>query len=831
MTKKDYKNIGIIFILSLIVIFVTVRFSNVFGSDTDWLNQHTVFPDYLRMMFYKTGKLIPNLAMNYGGGQNIFNISYYGLLNPIIMISYLFPYIDMTIYIMISSVILVFASIYLFYKWLKSNEYNTEICFLSTVLFALSEAFIFHMHRHIMFVNYMPFLIMSLIGVDKIVTKNRKSYLIVSIFLMIMTSYYYSVCGIIVVGIYYLYRFFKFYNNVTIKFFIKKLLGFIGTVLIAVALSAILLLPTMYTLVSGRSANSSNYNLVQLLIPDIKVYSIFCGTYQIGLSMFGFLSLVYLFFSKKKEDLILACFSSLVLFIPIFRYLLNGGLYLREKCFIPFLPLVGIMIAIFLKELFDGNIKIKKVVLCFLLINIPLLIINKRMSYLYYFLPIIILMFYFIKFQNKKVFSILLVIISLSIAIIKNNEESLVSINDYKEIFNNNVSTSIKEVLNSDKDYYRFGNTHYSLKTVNKIYDSKYYTTNLYSSTYNNNYLNFVRNIFKSSVPEYNYFLVSSSYNTLFNTYMGVKYVYSEKNMGLSYNRISDNIYLNYNAFPIGYVQHKIISEEEFDKIEFPYNIEFLLKDAIIKNGNTNIDVNDVNISKTHLNFNIIDIDQENIMITKDKDATYLDVKKDSKFTIKLEEKLTNTLLFVNIFGLKRNSCSNGNTYITINGEKNLLTCSSWIYHNNNEIFHYLLSDSVIDEIEIEIGKGNYSISNIETYTLDFNEINNINKSLDNFKIKNISDNSITGEIDVTEDGYFVLSIPYDEGFKFFVNNEEVSKELVNKSFMGFPLNKGHYNIKIIYNSPLLKIGKILSLIGLLLFLIVFIIERREKND
>ena len=78
---KRSKNYFILIISILLFILLTTGVNNVFGSNTDWLNQHTIFPDYFRQLFYETKELIPNFAFNYGGGQNIFNISYYGLLN------------------------------------------------------------------------------------------------------------------------------------------------------------------------------------------------------------------------------------------------------------------------------------------------------------------------------------------------------------------------------------------------------------------------------------------------------------------------------------------------------------------------------------------------------------------------------------------------------------------------------------------------------------------------------------------------------------------------------------------------------------------------------
>ena len=119
MKKKDYINILIISILCLLIIILVTGFSNLFGSDTDWVNQHTVFPEYFRNQFYETGKLIPNFTFNYGGGQNIYNISYYGYLSPIVLLSYLLPFISMTNYIIVANIVIILLSIFLFYKWIQ----------------------------------------------------------------------------------------------------------------------------------------------------------------------------------------------------------------------------------------------------------------------------------------------------------------------------------------------------------------------------------------------------------------------------------------------------------------------------------------------------------------------------------------------------------------------------------------------------------------------------------------------------------------------------------------------------------------------------------------
>ena len=828
MEKKDYIRLIIIFLLCLVVVFFVTKFSNVFGSDTDWINQHVVFPDYLRNSFYETGDLIPNFTMNYGGGQNLYNISYYGLLSPLILPSYLMPHISMTTYITIVNIIVVFISIFLFYKWLKNNKYSDKTVFITTMLFAFSDSFIFQMHRHMMFVNYMPFLILALIGVDKLLDKNNKILFVISVFLMIMTSYYYSISGILVIGCYFIYKYFKKNKKFDKKDFIKKLMQIILLGLLGVLLSSILLLPTIYTLTVGRVTSNTSYRLVDLLIPYHKVHSIMSGTYAMGYQLIGFIAIVYLFYSKKKENIILGSLVSIILFIPIFRYLLNGGLYLREKCFIPFLPLVGMMIAYFINDLFKNRVKVNNFIIILLVINIPLYILNGfNKAYLYVF-AIIILLFFYKKIKKKYIFEAFILVFAFVSCIIENNNEDKVLISDYNKYFSNTEKDTINSIISNDNGYYRISNLIYPIKTVNKIYNSKEYTTSFYSSTYNGDYLEFIRRVFNNNNPDFNYFFVSASDNPLFNTFMGVKYVYSDYDIGLGYDKVSDKVYINQNAFPIMYHNSNYLSSMVFDAIKYPYNIEILLNNTIVDDYHNNAKYSD-NVEQINLDYEIVDLNKNNISIESNGNNNYLiTVKENDHFKIKLSSPLKNKILFINLYGLNRNGCDNGNTYININNIKNLITCHSWIYHNQNETFHYVISGEEIDELNIDIGKGIYKISNIETFVLDYNTIKNSYNNLTRFNVKEIGNDLIKGHISVSEDGYFVTSIPYDKGFIVKVNGKNVSYEKVNKAFLGFELLKGDYDIEITYHTPWLKEGKLLSLLGLgILIGLIFFDKKR----
>ena len=95
------------------------------------------------------------------------------------------------------------------------------------------------------------------------------------------------------------------------------------------------------------------------------------------------------------------------------------------------------------------------------------------------------------------------------------------------------------------------------------------------------------------------------------------------------------------------------------------------------------------------------------------------------------------------------------------------------------------------------------------------------------FENVKVSGDKISGNISVSGDGYFNLSIPYDEGFIIKVDGKKVDYEKVNKSFIGFPLSDGSHDIEIEFKAPNVFIGKVISLIGISIFIIIIIYERK----
>lgn len=795
--KKEYKNYIILIIIGLLLMIIPMGLDNIFGSKTDWVSQHSTIPEYFRNLFYSTKNLIPNFAANIGGGQNIFNFSYYGLLSPIILFSYLLPFVKMSDYIVVSSIITVIASTLLIYKWLRNNKFNTKISLVSSIIFLTSAPIMFHVHRHVMFINYIPFLILGLMGVDRYFNKNKKFLLIISVFLMIMTNYYYSVSGILVLIIYGIYKYLE-KNKFEFKKFLKEGFKFLLPILLGIGLSAIILLPTIYVILNNGN-HVSTIVTIQDLFPRLNFGYILYDPYSMGFTSIAVFALINNIYNKNKKFLLATLF--LVIIFPVFIYLLNGCLYVRPKVLIPFLPLIILMIS----KSFT-NIKDKSIY-TFLLINMFILLTDFNKYYLIDSLVLTISLFIYQKYKKGYMIYVPIVLTSLILGVTTGYSVDYMDKATYNKYFNEKTKIKVEELLEKDRSYYRMNELYNASLTMNKVYDMRYYQTSVYSSVDNSLYRDFYFNIFNNNMGNRNNIILTQNNNVLFKTFMGIKYVISNYNVP-GYKKIEKDIYQNDNAFPIGYASN-VLSKTN---IEYPYNVESILNSITVDNNN---DVMETSIEKRTDLF--------------DLEETYkLDNPKNMK--LELNKVLQNQVLFISFDMNYNQSCSDGDVSIKINGITNKLSCKEHIYHNKNYTFNYALYHEKIDKLNITFSKGKYEISNIKIYTMPYEKVTNYQTTIDKLNITNMSDNVIEGSISVTNDGYFATTIPYDKGFSIYVDNEKIEYEKVNYAFLGFKINKGNHNITIKYESPLLETGKIISLISLVFVVVYLNKEKILKN-
>ncbi len=812
--KKSKINYLIIILYCIILIAVFLGFNNLYGSNTDWISQHSVIPDYFRKIFYETKNLIPDLAINLGAGQNIFNYGYYGLLSPIILFSYLLPFVKMSTYIIFASIFLYISSGLLMYYFLKENTLDNNKSLLLSIIFVTLSPMTYHFHHHIMFVWYMPFLIMSLIGVDKYLKGNKSFLLMISIFLVIMTNYYYSVGSIIVIVLYAIYKILD-NKKLNIKKFLLELFKFFIRIFVPILMSTIIIIPTFYVIVNSERLLNENVSLISLIYPNIK--EVVYKTFSMGLSAIFLLAPISLLCVKnrKRNEIFLSICMLVITLIPLFMYILNGLLYIRGKVLIPFIPIYIILLALFIKNIKEKNIDYKKLGIGALILIMIALFDNYQDGVLISFGIDVIISFILIllvnKYNNKYIICIPLLIFLVINAYFDNKSENYVSIDKY-----NNINTEvIDELLTYESiGYYRTLIDYYPLENANKYYNENYYSATIYSSNYNEEYHNFYNFVSGNNIVYRNKFVLVGENNELFNNIMGIKYIISKNNPGFGYKEIKKiddlTLYENALAYPLVYATNKVGNINKFNSLDFPYNLEYMLNNPIVEDGN-----NTFNTNILKLNW--------------DLESEYeFSLDEDTKYTYMLPDKIKNKYLIIEFNMDYNESCSKGDTKITINGETNKLTCSSWMYHNENYQFEYVLSSNEeIDKLNIEISKGKYKINDINIYVMDY--IENNYQEIDNLVIDK-KNSTIKGEVNLDEDSYVITSIPYSDGFKILVDDVLQDVEIVNTAFVGFKVSSGFHKIEIIYNAPGKIIGILGTIVGFLSLIAVLIYEKFEDK-
>lgn len=830
---RDYKNIFLLIISYFFIFFILTRGVYLYGSRTDWQNQSWEFAEYFRNLFYETHQWFPNFAFHIGSGENIYYFSYYGLFSPLIMISYLFPFMKMMDYIITVNILTVISSIILFYVWLRTKKYDETLSVTVSFLFLFASPLIYQSHRQMMFISYFPFFCMALMGIDLYFEKKKSTLFTVSLFLMIMTSYYFSVTGIVVLVLYAIYRQLSLEDKFDIKKIGKCIFSICVRIAISVSMSAVLILPTLFALKNGRSASTSkNMFAFSWYIPKISLENILYSSYATGVTSIAMIAIMIGILSRKKERKFLAASILLFISIPFFNFILNGTLYTNSKIFIPFLPLVLLLVAELLSDAKEKKIESK----VFWITVIVMLIIffwnikwEFDLLYLVEGTVTLFLLYRVIHFDHLNLFYAFIVGISVCICLVCNLSDVLVKDSSEDTNFSSNNESLIQATMNQDNRLYRITNDYFSIMNINKIYGANYYQTTVYSSAINKTYSDLFYHVFGNNMIFRNARILNPTDNILFNTYMGNKYLITSQNPPIGYTKINADkkiaVYENKNVFPIGYATGHVISNKVYKKLTYPYNVEALLNYAVVNTSSNQKVIS--SIDKSSVSDMVGSVTYKNLTLNEQKKVYSIQAMDQAQMKVRLKQDETNKILMIRFhMDLQDKTKDLG---VTINGVANKLTCSTWQYQNNNREFNYVLSSNQpINQLDIQFLKGNYQISKIEIYMLDYNSISNNHTKIDPFMIDKTKTKGdvIDGNVNVKKDGYFVLNVPYDKGFQVKVNGKDAAYEKVNTSFLGFKLQKGEQHIHIIFQAPYAKEGKIISLIGLILWIGLILLEK-----
>lgn len=358
-----------------------------FGYGSDWLSQHLPLAETLRSAMLDSGRLLP-LYLHLGGGSSVYDFAYYGLLRPDVLLGCLFPQFGMEYLLAGYSLAGIVLGTNLLFWWLRrrlrSEPSGARAAAFTAVLYAAATC-LFHAHNQLMFVNYLPFLILTLIGIDRMAEQGKGAWLVTSgLSLVYLHSFYYSISCLAVCGIYAIdwvrgmrgacraiadmrctsepigaMRGDHAQAHVCnlrgtregecpacagklrrsesgtkcekrAKSFVLRLAG---CVCLSIGLCAVLLLPTGLDILSG--SKDGGVFAAQLKLLDLTLEGMLYTPYGMGLTLISLYCLLTAL-AQRKTRFLAICMLAIVT-IPAVSLLLNGLLYARGKILIPFL--------------------------------------------------------------------------------------------------------------------------------------------------------------------------------------------------------------------------------------------------------------------------------------------------------------------------------------------------------------------------------------------------------------------------------------------------------------------------------------------------------------
>lgn len=865
----------LIFPLTAGILFLLQNTSHtIAGSQIDWISQHTVLAEYFRQRFYSTHEFFPQFASELGGGQNIYNFAYYGLYSPLVLLSYAFPFLSMEMWFQIMGILTHTADGVLCFLWLNRHlKKPYSIC--GAMFLMCSSAVVYHTYAQVMFVDYLPFLLLMLIGVDTCRKTKGKVLLIIGAMCTVLTSFYFAPAAFTAVGIYVLCGT-KIESTgkgtgrlKSVLLFLKDCLWQLFPVFYGIVLSAFYLCPVLCTLAGGRSGGK-DIQAADLFVPDVTVGKYLYNPYGLGMTAIAVMAVcMWIIRGRKigKERWKLALLLAVIFLLPVFPWLLNGGLYARSKAFLPFLPLVCFLTAAFLETLSDQNriFSGKQLLTCFVaagavllygaagssreeqillaldlaMIGIGLLFTGTGLSSLFVKRGRQVKSKWLDRPGGLTAILTLMMVLAVSIGTAVLSRDTHTERALIQELHDLGVRIAAETILSEESYAVRMevrGDREYEKANQNRILTAGQNLTTCYSSVENPWYTRF-RQAIGLEKSTRNRLMLDAQRNPLFLRFMGVKYLiggdcpegWTEVPLsGDAENQkekvsagSQPRVYRQEKAAPLFYLTDQTMGEKAFQNLTWQEKQIGLLEYAIVpeqkesgreKAGmeNAGKDAED-SLSECGVTFAGTESSDKTVNYTE-AGKLRIRLKKAAAGRIFMErETQKGEYLFLS-FQVKNNQ-SGKDVSVTVNGTKNKLSSIHTDYATGDDTFHYVFAlPEGTRELSVIYGSGDYELEDISCLTGSVDE--NRNRSLYQNPVQltqSSSGNGYEGLVQADDSGWLVTSLPYDENFHITVDGKEIQPERVNTAFLGVCIQEGNHQVKIWYESAGSQAGLLLS--------------------
>lgn len=734
-----------------------------------------------------------------------------------------------------------------YYCWYK--KYDLWITLIGSIIYTFSGYFFYAGVRHPFFLCGLIFLPLLFTGVEKIIKERKRVFFIIIVFLSIISNYYFLYMNTIILGLYLIIRFLVNTNKVK---GIKDIVNIIMSYLLGILLSMIILLPSIYlVLTSDRDGliistkNIFSYGKSWIVKNYIYMFTPKIGAgwwVHIGVSAYCYLTMMIILLKKGNRIYkILFSLSLLILLLPIGGLMMTVFSYITNRWSYVFVFYSAISVMLVHKKLLKPTNKsylILGIGICIYILTGLMFCRNQ-----YTIATIIWLLIFYIYFLSLKIWNIkmkikkiiLLLLVSLNLisnGIMTNNKE----FGNYIEQFttrkeNRNITKKVESQKIEDnlEKFFRSENTDKIRASLNRELLIKEKRTSQFFNIPSKNLSEYFKKLENSKQTDKFVFYGLDGRTTLL-ALNNIKYYRDNSGkLPYGYTNIEERLYRNNYFIPFGYTYSNFILENE--TLDFIDLQDTMLK-KIVLSKNIKINYKKEETNKDYNKLCIKNIEFKNIEF---KDNIYKIKNSKNKITLTFN-KIKDREIYLRLKNINIEKELNKTWNIKIEGKgiKNDVNIFSEASHFGTKQKNYTVNlgyiNNDIDEVTITFPKkGEFTIDEFEIYAVSMENYAKYIAELSKDVLKNVKfgTNTIEGNIELEVPKILCLSIPYNRGWKAYVNDKEVEILRGNIMHMAIPLEAGKHRVKLIYTVPGLELGAILSVIGIIILVIVY---KKEKK-
>lgn len=818
--------------------------------------------EIVKNIFINKKLVIPQWDFSIGEGAGIIEtFHYYAIGDPIAFLSIFVP--EEYIYIFYNfSVLLRMYLCGICFSALCFYKKITNKCAILSCSLIYSFCFwnLFNGARHIYFLNPMIYMPLIIIGIEKIINKEKPLLFTLTVCISALSNFYFFYNIVLLTVIYVAVRLLVLYRK-NIKQMFNVLLQIFKYSIIGVLMGAVILLPIIVVFLSDtRAGVTFDKHLLYPLEYYLKLPSSFLSSSRYAWLCMGYSSpiLLGIFCSIKKFKNNITLFAleiiALVIIIfPIFGQLFNGNTYISNKWCFGLALLLSYVFAYYWDEISNNYIFVSVCLIittCACLLGGSGLNVNLPLIICALFLGTIVINKY-VKYDKTLLINAVLILLVIGdICFIANwfysdlhtnYSRIATTLEEDANIFVSSEAYTMSNYIddNDSNDFVRYSGNDLSINSSVLFGKS---CTNYFWSLSNVNLSKYRNELQLNEYALYKY----NEYDKRSTLYSidSVKYYVTDNKYsgiipyGFEYLECVDgyNIYENKYFLPFGFTYDKAISYDDWNKLSVVEKEETLMK-AIVLNDTKDsyIPVLYSKQLKYNVDYSNYKNDDNSIVIDNVCDSIYINV----------DDEMANNI-YIEFEGLKFESdedwknCENpdkerSNIIIRYNGiEHDLpLYSSNDRMYNARTDFAINLGETANQYSTIEIvfnTTGTYYFDSVSVYNYSYDDyeesIGNLSKEvLENVEFDN---NTISGDICVDEDKYLFLSIPYSKGWSATVDGKNVEILNANIGYSAIKLESGHHNVVLKYHTPYLKLGAIISLFGIMIYYIDYALKKRN---